>query len=141
MIHDRVEHLGIYLPKQYKGEIEGLFLRIHPNSKEGFKKINKNIDLEILSYTTEILNRKRIESCDECVEIHFILLGTEKCSVFSRNDIEGTIKNNRDDMLPQMQITNSPGEFTMIFPHEICYSALSPGANCLVVKKGIIKIR
>lgn len=149
MIHDKMENLCIYLPEEYRRRIKAYLSEVHPGVTSCRKEIDGDrVYAEIMSCSTRPEEQAEIEVSGEYANIQFTLLGKEGISVFPRergetseNLFEGNLYLNKEDAFPCMQVDNVPGYFTMTFPHEAYRAGESRDGRCLVVKKGIIKIK
>ena len=149
MIHDRLEHIGLYLPEASRGLIANFLSDIHADMPEGRTDLDGNtVYARIMSYPTKLAADCTIEAHDVYVDIQFTLIGGEGIGIFPRAELRETAADKGKDfhtfalgMQPFLSVANLPGWFTMLFPHEAHRPQESLDGNCSVVKKGVIKIK
>lgn len=149
MVHDRLEHIGMYLPMEYRSRIKDFLAQISVDMpEERFELDGDTVYARIMSYPTKLAAGCTIEAHNVYVDIQFTLTGGEGIDVFPRSELsEMTADAAKDfytfqaDMAPQTSLANTPGWFTMLFPHEAHRPQESLDGKCAVVKKGVIKIK
>ena len=149
MVHDRLEHIGMYLPMEYRSRIENFLAHISVDMPERRLEIDEDaVYARIMSYPTKLAADCAIEAHNVYVDIQFTLTGGEGIDVFTRSELcEMTADAAKDfytfqaDIAPQTSLANTPGWFTMLFPHEAHRPQESLNGKCAIVKKGVIKIK
>lgn len=149
MVHDQLSRLGLYLPERQREDIANFLVNIREDMPEERSNIDKDtVYARIMSYPTKLPKDCTIEAHDEYVDIQFTLVGGEGIDIFPREELhELTADAEKDfftfaaDMAPCLSVSNLPGWFTMIFPHEAHRPQESLDGKCAIVKKGVIKIK
>ncbi len=149
MIHDRLENIGLYLPSGYRDVIGRFLADVRVDITEGRIELDGDtIYARIMSYPTKLVKDCVIEAHDIFVDIQFTLVGGEGISIFPRQELRELVADKEKDfytfvadMSPQLSVSNLPGWFTMIFPHEAHRPQESLDGKCSIVKKGVIKIK
>lgn len=149
MIHDRLEHIGLYLPSAYRDVIGRILGNIRGDMPEGRIELDGDtVYARVMSYPTKLARDCTIEAHNVYVDIQFTLVGSEGISIFPRHELR-TLSTEKEkdfytfvtDMSPQLSVANLPGWFSIIFPHEAHRPQESLDGKCSVVKKGVIKIK
>ncbi len=149
MVHDQLSRLGLYLPEEQREGIANFLANVREDMPEERSNINKDtVYARIMSYPTKLPKDCTIEAHDEYVDIQFTLVGGEGIDIFPREKLHEITSNAEKDFLtfaadmtPCLSVSNLPGWFTMIFPHEAHRPQESLDGKCSIVKKGVIKIK
>lgn len=149
MVHDRLEHIGMYLPMEYRSRIKDFLVQLSVDMPEGRLELDGDaVYARIMSYPTKLATDCMIEAHDVYVDIQFTLIGGEGIGIFPRAELRETAADKGKDfhtfapgMQPCLSVANLPGWFTMLFPHEAHRPQESLDGKCSVVKKGVIKIK
>ena len=149
MVHDQLSRLGLYLPKAQQEAIANFLVTVRKDMPEGKSNIKEDkVYARIMSYPTKLPKDCTIEAHDEYVDIQFTLAGCEGIDIFPRAELSALTSDVKKDFytfaadkIPHLSVANTPGWFTMLFPHEAHRPQESLDGKCAVVKKGVIKIK
>lgn len=150
MIHDKIENLLTYIPKNKHTAVSEFIKQISIEMAEGIYDIDgKDIYANIMSYETKLQSDCAIEAHDKYIDIQFTLIGEEGISVYPREELKCISKDSARDVYtfeiadcrPQIQICNRAGWFSLIETNEAHRPQESINEKCAVVKKGVIKIK
>ena len=147
MIHDQIGNVGLYLPPKIREQVEKYLSETSAYSNgEVTEIIGSEAFGKLMEYPTHEAGECKIEAHNEYVDLQFTLDGAEGISIFERDrlDIISPIENDvcflEGEVQPVIQVKNTVGYFTLIFPweaHRPQEKITSEG----YVKKGVIKIK
>ena len=114
----------------------------------GFHVINNKVDLIVLESETAQEARNVFENHQNCIDIHFVLFGSEKISVGEISPLKIHDVYNKDtdcelykDITVLLELQMKPGYFIAIFPGEPHETTVSINGHPAILKKVVVKVK